>query len=176
MAEDSSPKIVKRKKRKEVIQVAGNPLYAPKISPKSEIINPRTNTLDWGQFPEIITAQKTFPAGPLRLRYGEHVGPQKGYGLAHIWEARNFFHNKFNTPTLATDAIADFLFKILEPGAEIYYEGNLATSTDKATVFKSSAGTVVVEERKDGVGNTFYSIVTAIPNNNARGTKIGTLL
>lgn len=167
--------VMQRKPKKIVIQVAGNPQYAPKISRNQEIKNPRTDGLDWGQFPEITTAGKHFPAGPIRLRYGEHKGPERGFGLEHIWEARKYKSAVVNTPMLAINLVANLLESILQSGAEIYYEGAMARSTDRAMVFKSKEGTVIVEERVDGSGKTFYSIVTAIPNTTAKGTLIGNL-
>jgi hypothetical protein len=167
--------IIHRKPKKRLVQVAGNPAYAIKQSPNKEITNPVTGTLDWGHFPEIVTKGKTFPAGPIRLRYGEHKGPEKGFGLAHIWEARKYRDDVLNTPEAAIEVVAQLILAIIIPGAAIYYEGRLAGSSDRATVFKSQAGTVIVEERIDGYGAVFYSIITAIPKNSAKGTLIGRL-
>lgn len=116
----------------------------------------------------------SIPAGPIRLRYGEHKGPQSGFGLAHIWEARNFRSEVLSTPVSAIAHVANLIDGVLQPGAEIFHEG-AAGRYDRATVFKSANGTVIVEERVDGWGKAFYSIVTAIPNKKARGVKIGTL-
>lgn len=166
---------VQRKAKKRIIQVAGNPQYAPKISVNKEVMHPTTGLADWGQFPEIITSGKTFPDGPIRLRYGEHKGPESGFGLAHIWEARKFKSDVLHTPMLAIHMVANLIMAILKPGTEIFYEHVTARRYDRATVFKNAAGTVILEERVDSNGNAFYSIVTAIPNANARGTLIGVL-
>jgi hypothetical protein len=167
--------VVSRKPKKQVIQVAGNPQYASRISPNKEILNPRTNSLDWAQMPGLTTSGKFFPAGPIRLRYGEHKGPERGFGLAHIWEARKYKSATMPTPMHAVFVIETFITSILQIGSEIFYEGNLATSSDRAMVFKSTAGAVIVEERVDGFGKTWYSIITAIPRTSAKGVKIGTL-
>lgn len=167
--------VVFRKPKKQLIQVAGNPQYTPRISPNREIPNPRTNSLDWAHMPALTTSGKTFPAGPIRLRYGEHKGPERGFGLAHIWEARKYKSAAMATPMAALPVIEAFITSILQVGADIFYEGNLATSSDRAMVFTSSAGAVIVEERVDGYGKAWYSIITAIPRTSAKGFKIGNL-
>jgi hypothetical protein len=170
-----STPVVSRKPKKQVIQIAGNPQYALRISPNKEILNPRTNLLDWAQMPALTTSGKVFLAGPIRLRYGEHKGPERGFGLAHIWEARKYKSATLATPMAAVYVIEVFITSILQTGAEIFYEGNLATSSDRAMVFTSSAGAVIVEERVDGLGKAWYSIITAIPRTSAKGFKIGNL-
>ena len=169
---------VKRKPKKEVIQVAGNPKYQPivKVSPKKEIPNPRTGELDWAHVPELKTASKTFPAGPIRLRYGEHWGPERGYGLTHIWEARKFKSAVLASPMDAIHVVDNLIMSILQSGAEIYHDATQARSVDRPVVFWTNSGTVVVEERVDGTGKAFYSIVTAIPKKNPKGTLIGNLV
>ena len=167
--------VVSRKPKKTVIQVAGNPQFAARISPNKQILNPRTNLLDWAQMPALTTSGKVFPAGPIRLRYGEHKGPERGFGLAHIWEARKYKSATLATPMAALNDIERFITSILQAGAEIFYEGNLATVSDRAMVFTSSAGAVIVEERVDGLGKVWYSIITAIPRTSGRGFKIGNL-
>ena len=167
---------VQRKTKKRIIQVAGNPLYAPKTSPNKEVTNPKNNSVDWGYFPEIVTSGKTFPAGPIRLRYGEHRGPESGFGLKHIWEARKFKSDLLPTPDAAIHQIANLIMSIIQPGAEILYEGVSTKRHDRATIFKNAAGTVILEERVDMNGNAFYSIVTAIPKARAKGILIGKLL
>lgn len=167
--------VVSRKPKKKLIQVAGNPQFAPTISRNKDIPNPSTKLLDWAHMPGLTTSGKTFPAGPIRLRYGEHTGPERGFGLTHIWEARKYRSAAMPTPMHALPAIEQFIMSILQAGTEIFYEGNRATSSDRAMVFKSSAGAVIVEERVDGNGNAWYSIVTAIPRTSAKGFKIGNL-
>lgn len=167
--------VVSRKPKKKLVQVAGNPQFASLIHRNQQILNPSTNLLDWAQMPELTTSGKFFPAGPIRLRYGEHTGPERGFGLTHIWEARKYKSASMPTPMDALIVIEQFIMSILQVGTEIFYEAERATSSDRATVFKSSAGAVIVEERVDGNGKAWYSIVTAIPRTSVRGFKIGNL-
>lgn len=70
--------------KKDLVQVIGNSLYIKQPSKNSTIINPITGTPVFGVFPEII--KHGFPSGNIYLRYGAHMGKNKGFGLIHIWE------------------------------------------------------------------------------------------
>jgi hypothetical protein len=167
--------VVKRKPKKRVVHVnQAQPAAAIKISKNKAIANPRTGTFDWGQFPETDVDGYVFEAGPIRLRYGEHRGPNNGYGLAHIFEA-HFKTEEADTPFAAMGAIADFLFSIICEGAQIFYEYGVGRAGEKTTVFMSSKGTVIVERRLDGNNNVFYSIVTAFPSRRVHGELVGVL-
>jgi hypothetical protein len=178
-----------RKKPKKVIQVAGNPKYAaiarPAVAdsavagtvtprPTHEVTNPKTQTVEWGCFPELKLTGRTFPAGSIRLRHGEHKGPNNGYGLAHIWEA-HFKSDELSTPIQALPKIADFIAEILQQGSQIFYEWGNGRAGNKTTVFKGKKGVVILEERQDAHNNTFYSIVTAYPGQKVYGNLVGTL-
>lgn len=177
------PQPFQRKPKKKLIQVAGTPLttrpVAPaaiKPGPNKEMVNPLTESLDWGYFPKIDRPDAPFEAGPIRLRYGVHYGPNRGYGLEHIWAAH--FQNAdpaLNTPILALPAVAAFLGTILQPGAAILYEYGLGPSGKRTTIFKSSKGTAIVEARVDGQGIAVYSIITVFRGRNGHGAVIGSL-
>lgn len=153
---------------------AGTVIANVRPRPSQEITNPKTETVDWGFFPGVDVKTRVFPAGPIRLRYGEHKGPKRGYGLAHIWEA-HFKSDELNTPMQALPVIADFVSEILRAGAQIIYEYGNGRAGDKSTVFKSRKGVVIIEERQDAQNNTFYSIVTAFPGTKVHGKLVGTL-
>ena len=50
------------------------------------IVNPNTGTTTFGTVPEIPHPQYCFPEGEIILRYGEHRGPHRGWGLCHLWQ------------------------------------------------------------------------------------------
>lgn len=181
--------VVKRKPKKRHIDVANDPKFAAsgkrssaggavagKVKPgkNKEIANPKTGELEWGHFPGVDVKTRIFPAGPIRLRYGEHRGPNNGFGLEHIWEA-HFKNDELDNPIAALDAVADFLLSVIQPGSKIFYEFGNGKAGDKTTVFRSSKGIVIVEERLDSNNCTFYSIVTAFPGRNAYGQLVGTM-
>lgn len=159
-------------KKKYVIQVAGNPQYAKKPSPATPINNPSTGLALFGTFPAIDSNGTSFVGGPIYLRYGKHEGVGKGFGFEHIWQAR--FPNCVDQMTAAPFVTA-LINSILVSGASIHYEYGLGTQGRRSSVFRSSAGVLVVEERFDGNNNTFYSIVTAIQTQKVNGAQIGAI-
>lgn len=173
--------VVERKKKKRVVHVTppvaqlGPVVGTVKPSKFKHIAHPKTGTLDWGHFPEIETQGVTFQAGPIRLVYGAHFGPNRGFGLEHIWEA-HFKLTEPNNPLAALDAVAAFLGEIIQSGSVIYYEGGLGNDANKSMLFKTKAGVVIVEMRADSrTQPCFYSIVTAFPGKNPQGYVIGNL-
>ena len=162
----------RRVKRKQRIQVAGNPLFAKRPSPASTINNPATGTAIFGQFPEIKDKTVEFEAGPIYLRYGAHWGDGSGYGFEHIWQAR---FRRALTSEEAMPLVTGLVNSILVSGANILYEYNLGSASARSTVFRSPAGVVIVERKLDGQNNVFYSIVTAYSTSQAHGAVIGRL-
>ncbi len=159
-------------KRKQKIQVAGNPQYAKKPSPATTINNPATGTASFGVFPAIDLAGVEFAEGPIYLRYGTHLGNGRGWGFEHIWQAR--FATAVDQ-TAAMPLVTNLLNSILVTGAPIHYEYGLGSAEDRSAVFRSAAGVVIVERRFDGANNTFYSIVTTYQARKVNGAIIGNL-
>lgn len=159
-------------KRKRTIQIAGNPVYAKKPSRATPINNPLTGTASFGTFPAISVQGAEFEAGPIFLRYGEHVGPNRGWGLEHIWQAH--FASTL-TADDATPLVASLLNSVLVSGATIHYEYGLGSAGERSTVFRSKNGVAIVERKFDGRNNVFYSIVTAFATSQVHGAIIGTL-
>ncbi len=160
-------------KKKYVIQVAGNSQYAKKPSPSLPIVNPVNGLASFGTFPPINSGGAVFVGGPIYLRYGRHVGVGHGWGFEHIWQAR--FPSCVDQPS-ATAHVAGLVNSILVPGASIHYEFvGMGSADRRSSVFRSRAGVLIVEERKDGNNNVFYSIVTAIQTQKVNGPKIGAI-
>lgn len=152
-----------KKSKKIVIQVAGNGLYHRPRPKNSYITNPQTGTHSFGNFPEIL--HYGFDAGEIILKYGEHKSEHKGFGLIHIWLG----HFKTITdPVMAEQEVCNFLNSVIASG-EIFYEAN----GDRNLVFKSGAGTVILEKSTDSSNNTIYVVITAIPRGQKAGFQIG---
>lgn len=138
------------------------------------IINPATGLAKFGDFPEIKERNGTvlFSGGEIYLRYGNHTEAHRGFGFAHIWQARFPDCLTFEE---AKPKVLDLVCGILANRATIHYEYNSMREIGRRpTIFKNSKGSVVVEERQDGHNNLFYSIVTAYQGQNARGRLVGT--
>lgn len=145
---------------------------ANKPSKSSPVINPTTGLPSFGTFPAINSQGAVFAGGPIYLRYGEHYGTSRGWGFEHIWQAR--FPTAIDIAA-ATPLVTGLIGRIIVSGASIHYEFGLGSASRRSTVFRSSAGVVIVEERLDGLNNAFYSIVTAFGATKAYGPVIGAI-
>jgi hypothetical protein len=159
-------------RRKTRIQVKGNPQYSLPANKHRFVNHPTNGTPKFCDFPAIKTSGKTFSAGPVYLREGQHYGANRGFGVQHIW--REHFKEETDLKA-AEDKIAALVAAILTPGAPIYYEGGVGAQGDRACVLRNQHGVVILEERLDGNRQTIYGVVTAIPRAQAHGTQIGTL-
>jgi hypothetical protein len=160
------------KKKKRVIQVAGNPLYRTNVNRNQNLINPKTGTPLFGQYPAIATTRVQFEAGPIYLRYGEHHFTGHGWGMEHIWKAR------FASALTAEDAlplVTGLVGKIITPGATIHYEFGTGSAAGRCSIFRSPTGIAIVERRFDGMNQIFYSVVTAIETTKVNGPIIGSI-
>lgn len=160
-------------KKKIVIQIAGNPQYAKKPSPAQLILNPATGLASFGTFPPINEHGAVFTGGPIYLRYGKHIGVNRGWGLEHIWQSR--FPSCADLAT-ATPLVVGLVGSILIPGAAIHHEFiGMGTGDRRTSIFRSNAGVLIVEERLDGNNAIFYSIVTGIRTQKVHGHLIGNI-
>lgn len=159
-------------KKSSITQVASNPYITKTPSKNQTIDNPLTGTPLFGHFPEIASPRISFEPGPIYLRYGEHFGPNRGYGLVHIWQEH------FRSAPSAMEALPDaarLLNRGLQPRSTIHYEYGVGRAADRSTVLRSAAGIAILEKRLDGLNKVFYAIVTAFPGKNANGPVIGAI-
>lgn len=140
------------------------------------INNPRTGTPIFGMFPEIVHQKVKFEAGPIYLRYGEHRGAHRGFGLVHVWrehgkEIRRETQSPLLTVEEAIEIIPGYVAGLLIKGAPIHSEFDQKM---RCMVVKIRKGVVLLEPFLDGDAGTYYSIVTAY-GGQAKGPKIGAL-
>ena len=122
-------------------------------------------------FPEIKSRGLYFGEGPIQLRWGEHRGSGRGFGLLHIWEAHFYKHSSVAD---ALPVVVSFLDSILQPGTPIHHEPD-SSKYRKAALFKGKAGIAVVQERYGASGELTYSIVTAYPAKKVNGPRVGAI-
>ena len=128
--------------------------------PADRLICAATGNTTFAMFPELGFAG--FPAGPIVLKYGKHLGGSRGYGFQHIWREH---YPRIADHDVAQNVIIGYVSSILVTNAPIYYEAG-----SRVAVFKASAGQVIVELR-----GAEYSVVTAYASRNAKGSWIGAL-
>ncbi len=135
------------------------------------MVNPYNNTLIFGKIPEIYHGRDYFPSGDIYLRYGEHKGINRGFGVAHIWQA----HQKELLQLGYTEEIhvSHFVASIIQVGTPLFCEFNDVRGKHRVTVLKSSRGIAILEQKSNATNETFYSVVTAFTRNKAYGIQIG---
>ena len=136
----------------------------------TKIINPYTDTTCFGVMPEIRNPH--FPSGEIFLRHGKHFGPNRGFGVQHIWTEHNREIKELGYET--EEDVARYIADILQEGARIYYEG-YSLRNERVTIVKSFLGWVLAEHRIDGENNDFYSVITAYKGKVPHGQEIGKL-
>ncbi len=146
--------------------------YGVQGSPNSPIAHPNGFEC-YGRIPEIIKGKDQIPAGDIFLRIGRHSGPNRGFGVRHIWAEHQIeLQNKgYNT----VDDVSKFIMDIILPGTPIHCEFDNAGGRHRVTVLKTSLGIVVLEPKEDLSADSgwIYSVVTAYTRKNAHGTLVG---
>lgn len=143
-------------------------------SPNSAIAHP--DGLEcYGRIPEINTQGDVIPAGEIFLRAGRHTGPNRGFGVRHIWAEHQTELTRLGYTTV--DDVVRFVRDIIRPGSAIYCEFNHPGGKHRPTVLKSSLGIVILEPREAPETDLgwIYVVVTAYTSRRAHGVLIGTL-
>lgn len=141
-------------------------------SPNSTIVHP--DGLEcYGRVPDINSKGDYIPAGDIYLRVGRHTGPNRGFGVRHIWAEHEQELTKLGYGTV--DDVARFVRDIIRPGAPIYCEFNNAGGKHRPTVLKSALGIAVLEPREapDTDSGWIYVVVTAYTRKTAHGVLVG---
>jgi hypothetical protein len=133
----------------------------------TKICNPTSGRLEFGYLHEIIKpALKLYiEAGSIYLKYGEHTGKNRGFGMTHIWEEHQIELIKLGY--LSIDDVPRYVSEIIVPGARIHIE-----DVRRPTILKSAKGVAVLELKRAG-DVCEYSVVTAYPQKYAHDSIVG---
>lgn len=137
------------------------------------VLNPKTQTYVYDLVPEITFKHDRFEAGEIKLRYGEHTGPNRGFGVAQIWAEHSKELEALGYQSI--DKVANYISDIIVAGTPIFCEFNDPRGNHRIAVLKTSKGVAYLEKKYDGHNNVFYSVVTAFRKNKAHGTRIGSV-
>ena len=150
-------------KRKRVVE------FEPQRKPNDRVPHPVTRSFSFGVIPESKLRSETIPEGRIELRQGKHLGPNKGFGIEHMWAE----HKKEMEQAgySSKDDVPAYVATIVSPGTPIYFEGGSHRS-QRVAVVRSSAGMAILELKhtNDGV---VWSIVTAYSGTKKNGTLVG---
>ena len=110
------------------------------------------------------------PLGPIHLKLGKHIGPNRGFGAAHIWHEHQTEMSQVGLMNF--DDVPVFVARIVKPGSQVFFEFARLRGNTRVSVVRSVNGTAILEliETRD---HPHYSVVTAFKDAKAHGTKIG---
>lgn len=139
------------------------------------VLNPKTGTDIFGLFPEIDQLAVYLPPGKIHLCHGEHVGPNRGFGIEHILAEHGGQIARAH-PSLARlnphDMVIGYVNKILLRQAPIFIE---ADNVNRPVVIHTVTGGVILE-RRGPEHATWYSVVSAYNRKTRRGIVMASLL
>ncbi len=143
-------------------------------SPNTNVAHPQ-GLSNFGYVPHIVSRGDEIPAGYIYLRVGRHTGPNKGFGVRHIWAEHE---KELVAAGYATvNDVGRYIKDIITRGAPIYCEFRSLTGKHRPTVLKSSLGIVILEPREDEAAESgyIYTVVTAYSAGRAHGTLVGNI-
>jgi hypothetical protein len=133
------------------------------------ITNPDSGLDTFGVVPKIRLGGVAFAETQIQLFQGKHSGPNKGFGVRHIWAEHQ--REMKRVGFLEESDVARYVLSILQPGTSLFYEGASWKNTRLMAV-RSAKGTVILEyrERREG---PVWAVVTAFSGTKTHGTRVG---
>lgn len=135
------------------------------------VLNPITGELPFAIIPALTLAGLACPESPVHLPVGRHVGPNRGFGVQHIWAEHRAEILRAGHST-ETD-VPLYVLDMLRSGTPLFFEGQNWRTTRLMAV-RSSSGTVVMEFRAQRQGS-IWAVVTAFSGTKTHGTRVGTV-
>lgn len=140
--------------------------------PNTRLINPNSGHEAFGRVPACKSRKIILPAGLIYLTAGRHIGPNKGFGAAHIWAEHAKEMEAAGFPTL--EEIPGYVATIICGGTPLLYEGGNIKSTRLIAV-RGVSGTAILEQHGQA-DSAFWVVITAFSANKKHGVRVGTVL
>ena len=121
------------------------PVANPRRRHREErLLCPVRGTEAFARVPEIRDRNGAIvlPGGEVFLRYGQHLGPHRGFGFMHIWKEHEV---SIEDHDAALDVVRHEVARVLRPGTGVHYEGG-----DRVVCFRPRSGVAVLELREQG--------------------------
>lgn len=135
------------------------------------ISHPTTGGLSFGIVPDLRLSGSRIACAEVRLFVGRHVGPNRGFGAAHIWAEHR--REMELAGFLREQEVAAYVAAIVRGGTLLYHEGGWQRS-ERLLALRSAVGTAILEHRQQR-GGAIWSVVTAFSGKKAHGTRVGTV-
>lgn len=141
-------------------------------SPNDNVAHP-DGLGSYGRIPHINSKGDIIPAGDIYLRKGRHTGPNKGFGVRHIWAEHSKEMERFGY--YSVDDVAKFVRDIIRPGVPIYCSFDRPDGKHRPTVLRTAIGLAILEPREDEGSESgyIYVVVTAYTKKTAFGDMVG---
>lgn len=151
-------------------------MYSSELHRDDFIAHPNTERQCYGYVPEIRSNGIVLPAGDIYLRAGRHFGPNKGFGVRHIWDEHR--HELTRIGCKAIDQVANYVASVIVHNAPIYCEFVLKPNGYRVAVLRSSKGYAILDPiLNDDQEIQFYSVVTAYKlRRSGHGTEVGRVI
>ena len=133
------------------------------------VSNPLTGLQWFGRVPSLRLSGLVVPEAPILLPLGRHIGPNRGFGVRHIWAEHRLEMERSGYGT--EEEVPLYVLSIIQVGTPLYFEGASWRQTRLVAV-RSAAGTAVIEfrDRREGA---IWSVVTAFSGTKTHGTRVG---
>lgn len=153
-----------------------SPSYTVALHQDDLIAHPATGHQSFGYVPRIERQGIVLPEGHIHLRAGRHIGPNKGYGVNHIWAEHCHELPRWGCKTI--NDVATYVASVIIHRAPIYCEFHQTRNGYRIAVLRSTKGYVILEPiRKDDHEFDFYSVVTAYRlSRRGHGTEVGKVI
>ena len=135
------------------------------------ICNPTTGEFVFGHLPQLRLAGIFVDVAPVLLFEGRHAGPNRGFGLEHIWIEHRQELERLGFS--GRPGVPSFVATVVRERTPLYFEGGNFRST-RVLAVRSKVGTAILEYRQRTEG-PIWSVVTAFAGTKAHGTLVGTV-
>jgi hypothetical protein len=135
------------------------------------ILNPQTGLFSFGTISEIRISGLVLPEAEIFLPVGRHIGPNRGFGVRHIWAEHQIEMAKAGLTSEADVPL--YVLQIIQSGTPLFFEG-ANWQTTRLMAVRAARGTAIMEfrDRRDG---PVWSVVTAFSGTKTHGTRVGTV-
>ena len=140
--------------------------------PNTRLINPHSEQEEFGRVPACKSGQILFPPGFVYLTAGRHIGPNKGFGAAHIWAEHAKEMEAAGFKSLGD--VPRYVATLICRGTPLLYEGGNIKST-RLIAARGATGTAILEQRGQAE-SAFWVVITAFSANKKHGVRVGTVL
>jgi hypothetical protein len=133
----------------------------------SYVLNPLTGELSFGTIPQLKLAGLAIPEARIHLHLGRHIGPNRGFGVRHIWAEHKA--EILRAGYVEESDVPRYVLEMLKPGTPPFFEGQSWGKTRLMAV-RSAKGTAIVElrEQREAV---VWAVVTAFSGTRTHGTR-----